>query len=440
MLGIVQYLMEAKKKINVDEDKKQGISLLDDMLNHQSDITISDFAKIFVPNGPMIYAFITPKVKDAIKIGFTDQAPEKRIEQWRKIYDDEKNKLTCIGYWSSEEFNEIAKEKQFFWDHAVHDKLGKRGYHQFKDADDFYKHIGDELRTIHHSREFFRKYSDLSNEEKEELSDKILIDLINQMKQNIKEGNPDFKIYSSESKKEANEIWNKPASYNNTDLQKEAIKNGVKAIKDGKTKLLMAAVMRFGKTHTAYEIVKDAGLKTVLVTSAKADVRTAWRTDINHKHFIDNFVFVEYTGDKLDISKFNKKSGLVETYKNVIINDLNNYLDKDSVFIMFATLHDLGGSIKEIKAKHIDIFNRKFDIMIVDEAHYGSHANLFGKVTGLNEYDNEEDEDAQIESKADLRKAKQDANIIKDLSNNCKVMLEVSGTPYYILASNEFFK
>ena len=55
----------------------------------------------------------------------------------------------------------------------------------------------------------------------------------------------------------------------------------------------MAAVMRFGKTHASYEIVKEAGMKRVLVCSAKADVRTAWREDINHVHFYKDFVFFE---------------------------------------------------------------------------------------------------------------------------------------------------
>ena len=79
----------------------------------------------------------------------------------------------------------------------------------------------------------------------------------------------------------------------NTKLQEEAIENGVNALKNGKKNLLMAAVMRFGKTHASYEIIKQAGLKKVIVCSAKADVRTSWREDINHVHFYKDFVFIE---------------------------------------------------------------------------------------------------------------------------------------------------
>lgn len=257
MFSIQKYINEALKK--QQDNNKEVVSLLDNVLSGEikaDDIkTKKAFEQIFHQNGPMIYAFFTPKVKDAIKIGFTDQAPEKRIEQWRKIYDDANNKLETIGYWSSEEFNKVAKQKQFFWDHAVHQKLEQKKFHQFKNADDFYDYIGDKLHEIHHSREFFKKYNDLDGDEREELSDQMLSDLIALMKKNIADGHPDFKVYSSDEG-EVKKVWGPPAQYNDTKLQQEAVNVGVDALENGKTKLLMAAVMRFGKTHASYEIVK----------------------------------------------------------------------------------------------------------------------------------------------------------------------------------------
>ncbi len=55
--------------------------------------------------------------------------------------------------------------------------------------------------------------------------------------------------------------------------------------------------MRFGKTHVVYEIIKKSGIKYALVTSAKADTRPAWRNDINHINYIDDFCFIEFNGN-----------------------------------------------------------------------------------------------------------------------------------------------
>jgi hypothetical protein len=136
----------------------------------------------------------------------------------------------------------------------------------------------------------------------------LIEDIIKEMRENIKNGTADFKTYKftaegKTSRDKSDKIWGAPASYSNTELQEDAIKNGVAAIKTGKEKLLMAAVMRFGKTHASYEIVKNAGMKKVLVTSGKADVRKAWRDDINHVHFYNDFVFIEIIDKyKWDIS------------------------------------------------------------------------------------------------------------------------------------------
>ena len=99
---------------------------------------------------------------------------------------------------------------------------------------------------------------ELSFDEREKLSDKLIEDIIKQMKMNIKNGTADFKIFSYETKQEASKEWESPQTYNNTELQEEAINNGVAAIKKDAQNILMAAVMRFGKTHAAYGIVKKA--------------------------------------------------------------------------------------------------------------------------------------------------------------------------------------
>ena len=446
MMSLIKFIAEAKRANKNTEQKEIGITILDQVLNGDFKNT-DEFSKLIRPNGPTIYAFVTDKVKNAIKVGYTDQHPMKRIEQWQEVYGKNEHEVECLGYWSSEEFTQ-AGERVFFWDHAVHKKIEGRGYKNVK-KDEFYKEFVsdkvDEPATIHYSKEFFRKYKDLIQgkldaDEKEELSDKLIEDIIIQMKENIKAGTYDFKIYSFDdegktSGKEADKVWEAPKTYNNTKLQEECIDNGVQAIKEGKKNILMAAVMRFGKTHTSYEIIKQAGLKKVIVCSAKADVRTAWRQDINHVHFYKDFVFVEVLDKyKWDITHL-KDDKLITEHQN-IYEDTNIFETyKDKTIIFFFTLQDLGGSIGDIKAKHKNIFNEEFDLMVVDETHYGSHANTFGQVTKLGERNTDEADDKDAAEEKKLAKEMMD---FKDKLNiKYKTILQVSGTPYYILASNE---
>lgn len=448
--GISAFIKESRTKKKAEE-VAEGISILDQITNsaENEEETISEFVKDFIrPNGPCIYAFITDKVKDAVKVGYTDQHPEKRIAQWKEEYGKEEGEVICIGYWSSEEFN-AAGERVFFWDHAVHDKLRNKNYKQL-DKNGFMNSLtdaGKKIVDIHFSREFFSKYKVLWNGEidpadREELSAELLKDLMNEMKANIRKGTSDFKLYSfttegKTSTSRANEIWDSPDTYEDTDLQKDTIEKGVEAIKKGKKNILMAAVMRFGKTHATYEIIKKAGLKNIVICSAKADVRASWRNDINHKDFYKDFVFVEVLDEYTWDVTYCANDKLTTEHKRVY-EDTDIYIEhKGKTILFFFTLHDLGGSINEIKNKHKKVFDKEFDLLVVDETHYGSHANTFGKVTKF-DHNIEDDDNSDIEEEQEIAKESEEA--LKKLNINYKCALQVSGTPYYILASNEMIQ
>lgn len=436
-MNIIKYILERLNNSKKDvQEKIETLSILDRVFNNKSDDNDEDLSFIR-PNGPCIYAFYTNKVHDAIKVGYTDQHPEKRIEQWKKHYGTGEGEVVCLGYWSAEEIDS-NKERVFFWDHAVHEKIRANDFKQLN-RDEFMASLTDEgkkLANIKFSREFFSKYKkllsgELSDKEKTELSPELIQDIIEEMKDNIKNGTADFKLYRFDTKEEADKTWGSPATYNNTQLQKDCIEKGKNAIKEGKKNILMAAVMRFGKTHATYEIIKESpNIKRVIICSAKADVRKAWRDDINHVHFYKDFVFVEVDNKKWDITHYNEKTN------KLITEHCNTYDDvdllakyKDKTILFFFTLHDLGGSVKSLKSKHKGLFDEEFDLMVVDETHYGSHANLFGKVTGLGVSDDNEDAKEAIELAKEM--GKEIANIKR------KQILQVSGTPYYILASNE---
>lgn len=392
---------------------KQDITLLDQY--NAGKISTSHIQQIFPVNNPMIYAFITDDVKDAIKVGYTDQGVQKRIDQWKKIY----NNVILIGYWSADTFLSDGTHVMFK-DYPVHNLLEEHGYRRLLPSD----FIGD----IHVSKEFFEKLN--SNGEKD-LSNDIIEDIINKIKQAIYTGTASFKYYNYNKDVQINHTFNDPATFRPTPLQQTVIDKASKYIKTYNgthIDLLMAAVMRFGKTFTTYQIIKTNNIKYVLICSAKADVRSAWRRDINHVDFIDDFCFIEFeNGNTLITEKGGDNKLHTKSCSNNII-DIKRQEGK--TVIVFTTLQDLSGLKKEdnryIKDRHDYIFNNQVDMIVIDESHYGTHSKTYGKATGLSYMNrNEEENDVTIVN-----------NIVKQLS--FKYRLQCSGTPYYILRSYEF--
>ena len=178
MKSLNVIINEARK-----EAKNFGKTLLDGVLNGEID-DAKEFTTFIKPNGPVIYAFTTNKVKDAIKIGYTDQHPEKRIAQWAEIYGREPGDVVTLGYWSAEEFDK-AGERVFFWDHAVHNKVAKAGFLNVKkeEFEQFLSDEGKKLITVHYSKEFFRKYKTLldGKQTSDALTKDLLADIIDEL-------------------------------------------------------------------------------------------------------------------------------------------------------------------------------------------------------------------------------------------------------------------
>ena len=463
MLNIKDFMLytfnrvdEARKKSKQEvKNTEEMISLLDIGVNGDNDESsdaIQSLKEIIKPNGPMIYAFTTSNVPNAIKVGYTTQHVNQRIDQWRKKYDN----IETLGWWPADEFSEKSGHV-FFMDYQVHDKLNDEGYHQYKTEEEFVEYLSKNnvSTNIHRSREFFNKYCTKTPEERAELSDKILSDLIELMHKQIKDGTAKFALYKFESletkKQEVHELG-PIKTYDNTDLQETCIKRGIEAIDENKTHLLMSAVMRFGKTHATYEIIARSNQKLVLVTSAKADVRESWRNDINHKDFIKGygkcehtFAFVEFDNEyNCVVTEFDNEKKCFKCTKNTSLYDdkggdvITKLRKKDYTVIVFATLQDLSGSSSVIKKKHEVIMDREFDMLVVDETHYGSHADKYGKAIGFSKNSSVEYDDEDTYNDVIADELKENFNKIKRLDIDYKVSLQVSGTPYYILASNEF--
>ncbi|MDR0696501.1 MAG: DEAD/DEAH box helicase family protein, partial [Christensenellaceae bacterium] len=132
-------------------------------------------------------------------------------------------------------------------------------------------------------------------------------------------------------------------------------------LKEGTGHMLWNAKMRFGKTLTALQVIKDLNfLKTIIITHRPV-VSANWLEDFS-KIFYDKNDFVY--GSK---TKGESLKNLNESHKN---------------FIYFASIQDLRGS--ELMGgnfnKNEEVFLTEWDFVIIDEAHEGTQTQLGDEV------------------------------------------------------------
>lgn len=130
-------------------------------------------------------------------------------------------------------------------------------------------------------------------------------------------------------------------------------------------KMLWNAKMRFGKTLSALQLIKDEKYQHVLIMTHRPVVDQGWFEDF-------------------------KKIGMPEAgylYGSKKDGEDFDYLSKSGKpFVYFASLQDLrgsklsGGSAGD---KNEALFNTKWDLVIVDEAHEGTQTELAKNVTDL---------------------------------------------------------
>lgn len=146
--------------------------------------------------------------------------------------------------------------------------------------------------------------------------------------------------------------------------QNAAVKKTEKAFKSY-DKMLWNAKMRFGKTLSALQLVKDEKYQHVLIMTHRPVVDEGW-----FEHF--------------------KKIGMPDAgylYGSKKDGEDFGYLAKSNKpFVYFASLQDLRGSERaggSAGDKNEAIFNTKWDLVIVDEAHEGTQTELAQNVTKL---------------------------------------------------------
>lgn len=202
---------------------------------------------------PYIYAFSTNTFPNYLKVGDTYRSVTERLNEWKRYYPNLKK-----------EFEETAKinEDLFFRDHSIHKFL----------VDE--KHKARLLAInvpegIYFSNEFFENTHVSEVEEAiEDIKHSYEIKENKYLLYNIKDASPDNFTYA------------RVETYKPRPNQSITIENFKKAVKKGRTNLLMYAVMRFGKSFTSMCCAKENKSKLVVVVSAKADVRLEWKKTV----------------------------------------------------------------------------------------------------------------------------------------------------------------
>ena len=341
---------------------------------------------------PRIYAFTTNTIPNYLKVGDTYRPVEVRLNEWREHFPNLKR-----------EFDDSAKIGEvFFRDYSVHDYLEKTAKRPRLTKGTF--------PEVYYSNEFFEGAT--KGDVKAAIGD-IRHDFETKGQRyqfySISEGLPTSMKFSSTG------MWDLRPN------QEDAVKKFESAVAAGRKNLLMYAVMRFGKSFTSLCCAKTMndgkGADIVLVLSAKADVCGEWKKTVESAdNFRDDYDFL--SGKDL---KANDK----------IVSSLRK---KGKKVVIFLTLQDLQTST--IKERHRDLFNKKIDLLIVDETHYGARAGKYGEI--LRKTKSYVADKSSCKDSEDSKNAENMDAAIKAFKVN--VTLHLSGTPYRILMGSEFDK
>ena len=169
--------------------------------------------------------------------------------------------------------------------------------------------------------------------------------------------------------------------------QRSAIDQTIKVFKKpSNKKMLWNAKIRFGKTLTALQLIKEEKWQRVLIMTHRPVVSDSWFEDFGKMKMADaNYQY----GSK------NKGE------------QLNLLSESDKPFIYFASIQDLRGSERvggKAGAKNELLFDIDWDLVIIDEAHEGTQTEL-----------------AQ--------------NVLQAVSHDKTKLLTLSGTPFNLLDS-----
>ena len=381
--------------------------------------------ELIVGRVPHIYAFETGTIPSYLKVGDTNRPVSMRLNEWRRYFKD----LVEMTIADNEARIKGAVDV-YFRDYSVHRFLEfKRKRERLKPESTILVGKKDaEGNPLYFSSEFFKKATP------SDVQDGIY-DIREAFSRNVY---GDYQFYDASKINRIEHHYSSSGAWKLRPNQEAAVNAFKKALQHGETKLLMYAVMRFGKSFTSMycahvmnggridkPLKSGQGAKLVVVVSGKKDVLDEWKKTVESpENFRNDYKFI--TSEDLAA-----KPGIL---KSVLSSKA-----QQNRAVVFLTLQDLAGN--DIKYKHKELFGEKVDLLIVDETHFAARADVYGKVlqdplyekdTALKkvakQYDDGEDGDVETD----------DACVEIGKTFKAKVRLHLSGTPYRILMGSEF--
>lgn len=381
-------------------------------MNNNGNLTIEEINDMIeVRSEPHIYAFSTNTIPNYFKVGDTFRPIEKRLDEWRKEYCNLKREFPKKG----KESDALAKVNNdiYFRDYSIHKYLKDNLFNNLSEAD--FKNL---VGSGYYSNEFFK---DVTIEE--------LKKAIQEVKQDFSNANTKYTYYKLVDKKPSDVHWKNDKKWTLRSNQKEVVENFVEKVQTEK-ELLMYAVMRFGKSFTALSCASvecpeknKQKYKKVLVVSAKADVVDEWKKTVEMPECFKDYAF-------LRDNNFKENPNIIEDVLNHNVQD--EYLLNKSCVVAFLTLQNISGkdsSGNNIKKKLEKVMNTEFDMIIIDETHFGAWSEVYGKSLSS------EEDKKFVQEQIDENKKFIDAYNNK---LHAKVKLHLSGTPYNLLYDEKF--
>lgn len=334
---------------------------------------------------PNIYAFTTQTVPNYLKIGDTYRPLNERLSEWKRVFPNLHHVYTHSAR---------IDDDTIFRDLSVHQYLeNEKHLHRLRKED---------LKLQYYSNEFFKSATTIDIDE-----------AIADIHQSARDKDGRYQLYSSDHLPKVY-TYTRGKCLTPRENQQAVINNFKTACKLGRTNLLMFAVMRFGKSFTSMCCAKEMDAGLVLVVSAKADVKDEWKKTVESIGNFEGYVFA----DKSNLS----------SSKSFIRNERK----EGNKVVLFLTLQDLQGD--EMKDSHREVFDLTWDLLLVDETHFGARAEHYSKVL-LN----------KKEADAEIRRQMEDVDTLDNLDKEVKALrrrttIHLSGTPYRILMGSEFKK
>lgn len=150
-----------------------------------------------------------------------------------------------------------------------------------------------------------------------------------------------------------------------------------------KNDMLWHAKMRFGKTITALNLVKQEGYKRTIIITHRPVVEDSWGSDFYHVFSkADKYAFITKIQDSEILLREDETDEAIDRENDAKLSQL---VAEDRNFVYFASVQDLRGSklVGGIFEKNKVVFDIDWDFVIIDEAHEGIKTELGQKVIDL---------------------------------------------------------